>query len=51
MARHFYNYFDIIEKDDVMYGIFVMDKNGAILSPYNFEEDGTYIGREIKDGE
>lgn len=51
LARHFYNYFGIIEKDDVMYGIFVMDKNGAILSPYNFEEDGTYIGREIEDGE
>ena len=51
LARHFYNYFGIIEKDDIMYGIFVMDKNGAILSPYNFEEDGTYIGREIEDGE
>ena len=47
LSRHFYNYFDIIEKDDIMYGIFVMDKNGAILSPYNFEEDGTYVGREI----
>lgn len=31
----------------IMYGIFVIDKNGAILAPYNFEEDGTYVGREI----
>lgn len=51
LCRHFYNYFDMIEKDDIMYGIFVMDKNGAILSPYNFEEDGTYVGRKIEDGE
>ena len=48
LSRHFYNYFGIIEKDNIMYGIFVMDKNGAILSPYVFEEDGTYIGREIE---
>ena len=47
-ARHSYNYFDIIEKDNIMYGIFVIDKNGAILAPYNFEKDGTYIGREIE---
>lgn len=48
LSRHFYNYFGIIEKDNIMYGIFVMDKNGAILSPYVFEEDGTYICREIE---
>lgn len=51
LAHHYYNYFEIIENDNAMYGIFVMDKNGAILSPYNFKEDGTYIGYEIEDEE
>lgn len=47
MSRHFYTYFDIIECGNVVYGIFVTNKDGITINPYNYDKDGNYTGAEL----
>ena len=47
MSRHFYTYFDIIEYGNFVYGIFVTNKDGITINPYNYDKEGNYTGAEL----